>query len=317
MRLGISEDRRLVTVDGVPTRLLGFSEYQLVRQIPESWLDRLQRAGVNLQRRWICPIPRAWSTPGTVNMEPYRFKNGRAALNPPFWRNASAFITAAEKRGIIVLVDLCDRYGATPKEFSTNPLNAALGGPLHTGLPQLYSAPEVIEMIRLGASRLAEHSNVILQVCNEPGGYADIRQVTAFHRKAIAAIRSANPQALIAINPVLNAQGLPLIPDARKVGAQLVTIHNAGLKNPAEAGQCRADWIARRAEAIWKLLQLPVVLDTDGLHQKSLPCCREKHEALIQIVAGARGAAGVNHRGTEPPEPVDEKALAIIGGKGA
>lgn len=293
--------------------LVGYSGYGAfsLGYTYDPWLETLRGSGITLLREWASPFPFNWG-----GEQPYTFASGEASLNEAFWKNVDSFLISAASKNQWILMDLLDHYGVQKDRggtllFSDHPLNVSKGGPLRQGLPDLYDlsggTSPVLRMMLLGVKRVAcsGHQNVIYQVVNEPGGYRNESQVTAFHKVAVAGIRQVYaecgaPNPLIAINPVPNAQGRPVIPLPLDVGADLVTIHGAGVENASDASTCKSAQVRSRLEAIWKWVHVPVISDTDGLHATNVPCNRDDPAVLLQLLNGAKTSAGFNHRGEEP-----------------
>jgi hypothetical protein len=317
-RLEVCADQRHLCRGGKPVFLVGYSDYGAFSRPYdyEAWLDKLQRSGVNLMREWASPYPLSWG-----GVQPYLFEGGRARLDERFWQNAERFCKAAEARGQVVLVDLLDHYGLEAARFGDNPLAQRHKGPLERGLPDAYDlsggSSAVLEMMRLGVTRLAASGchNLVLQVVNEPRGFRSERQIRDFHAAAVAMIRAAAPGCLVAVNPVSDAEGRPDVPSAQAIGADLVTIHGAGVVDPADPESCSAEAVARRLASVWELIRRPIVADTDGL--RGPRCGREDKRVLAELLRGARQEAGFNHRDFEPSSKdgrPDRKALAVLSG---
>lgn len=299
-----------------PAWLRGYSDYGAF-SLPydyEKWMDVLFAHRIRLLREWACPFDLTWG-----GEQPFSFKNGHPILNETFFQNADRFLNEAARRRMFVLVDLTDHYNVQNKNFVNNPLNKTHGGPLTRGLPDMYSSPEILEMVSLTVHRLKDHRNLIFECANEPSGYSSIEQINNFHKNIVQVVRSVHGPSdyrLVAVNPVPDSKGRPTVPLPQEVGADLVFLHGASIENPKDVGTCTAAAISKRLNFLQALLKVPIVNDDDGTHDRKNPCNRYDLNVLEALVQGSLGVAGYNHKGQEPhssPIPdVSEKELQLL-----
>lgn len=312
--LVVLPDKRHLGRGSEPLFLKGYSDlgalsFQDFKPAP--WMKTLASYGVNLVREFCAPFPREWNLSG---LQPFRFVRRAPALVPEFWALFDRLHAAASGKGVVLLCDLVDHYGLKDAGgFSSHPMAWPNGGPLKRGLPDVYDSEAVLTMIALAAKRMAGKAGVIVQVMNEPGGSSSVEQLSSFHKKAISAIRSAAPSLLVAINPVPDEEGRPLLPSPQEVGADLVTIHGAGVKSLRAQASYSMEAVKKRLASLQRSLRCPVISDTDGL--RGDPLGRDNNTTLRGLLAGARAEAGFNHRDFEPVSPEgapDLEALRIL-----
>lgn len=244
-------------------------------------------------------------------MQPYVFKNGKAALNDLFWQNVDKGTQAASASGIAVMVDLLDRWGLQgDKCGQSSPMASNRGGFLNpkSCLPDVYSHPETLAMITLGVKELAKHDNIVYQIANEPSGYVSHAQITAFHNSVKDIIKRNHPQALIGTNPINNdPRAFPVY--------DFVTIHGAGIDNLNDRKSCGVVALKASLAKLKAYFKAPLIADTDGLWSEKLPCNRLDMSVVKDIAEASIVVDGLNHKDLEPPEGVNVKALEIVGGK--
>ena len=291
-------------IDGHEVQIRGYSDYGAF-SIPfdyEKSFVVYKENGINFSRQWAIPVPTTWG-----GLQPYTFANDAISYNEPYWQNADRFIALANKYGIYVMVDLSDHYSVYKDReadgspvFIANPLNAKNGGPLAKGIPDLYTNVAILHMLEMTAKRLSKYNNVVYQICNEPGGATSVQQLADFHKKAAQILKRVHPSALVGINVIEDkATKRPTVPSAKEVGADFITVHQAGIENVNDANSCTVAVLKQRLLAIQNWNRVPVIADTDALYSTRVPCTRSDNAVVYQIAQAAKTVAGMNQRDDE------------------
>ncbi len=251
--------------------------------------------GINILREWACPYPADWG-----GIQPFTDVN-KGTLNQEFFKNADRFINLARTNDIFVLVDLLDRVGLSAAYFGSHPYNVKNGGFLKAGLPDAYDHIKTVNNMVKVAKRLSKHKNVVFQLINEPAGFRTNEALIHTHKDIIEDIRANGIENPIIVNTIPNNNGMPVIPNPKKVGAVGFSVHGGGIRNPRNADSCKFESIKAYLKQIINVLDFPMLVDMDGLWNDRLPGYRGNPDVLTACARAAKECgAGIIQRANEP-----------------